>query len=58
VSDLVLLAATIAVAALVVAPAFVLVRRFRSGEEPVAGGSMGRQLAGREKRSWGPKSAR
>jgi len=58
VSDLVLSAGAIAVAALVVAPAVVLMRRLKSGDAPAVGGSMGRQLAGREKRSWGPKSAR
>jgi len=58
VSDVVLLAGVIVVIPLVLAPAVVVVRRFRSGEDPVADGSIGRQLAGRENRSWGPKSAR
>ena len=39
----------------IAAPTAVLVWRFRKNEEPVAGGSMGRQLFGRKRESWGPK---
>ena len=48
---------TLIVLALVVLPAVALIRRFRAGDEPVAGGSMGRQLFGR-KDDWGPTSSK
>ncbi len=52
-----MLVGLIVILAVLVTPVAVFVWRFRRNEEPVAGGSMGRQLFGREKRdSWGPKS--
>jgi hypothetical protein len=41
---------------LIAAPAAYMVWRFKRGEEPVAGGSMGGQLLGRKQDDWGPKS--
>lgn len=41
---------------LIAAPAAYLVRRFRRGEESVAGGSMGSQIFGRKNDDWGPES--
>ena len=42
---------------LVVGPIAILVLRLRAGGEPVAGGSMGRQLFRRDD-DWGPKSTK
>jgi hypothetical protein len=39
---------------LIAAPVACLVRRFKRGEESVAGGSLGSQMFGGKKDDWGP----
>ncbi len=52
-----MLGGLIVILAVLVTPVAVFVWHFRRNDEPVAGGSMGRQLFGRTKHdSWGPKS--
>ena len=52
-----MLVGLIVILAVLLTPVAGFVWRFRQNDEPVAGGSMGRQLFGRAKRdSWGPKS--
>jgi hypothetical protein len=47
----------VVVLVVVLLPIAYLVWRFRSGDEAVGGGSLGRQYFGRDDDDWGPKSS-
>lgn len=51
-----LIVIVVVILVVIAVPIALLAVRLRRGDEPVSGGSMGRQVYGGKKDDWGPKS--